>query len=313
MNSPVQSSARESYMDKSRHDKAGGDGDGVGVGMGARLRQRLAQILLNSSCTTTSATAFVGLANTNAAAATSRQEPPPAGRAHEPRSKLNGRCQRRHRRRSVRALVHVSIDCSGHSIGAAALLPSPMPANGVTAVKSGTRKGSSNNLRPPSYSWSPSTDTDEERREDADTRSTLFSSLSFSSDSTSDFYNTTGGSTRPKRHKNPPRRAPPRRAPKPHDASQPPTDKHEKENKMDGKDRGAVAAAGSMAVVKRSHNPYADFRSSMVEMVAGQRICGADALSELLVWYLSLNSPRHHPAILAAFEDVWDAVLGSEP
>jgi uncharacterized protein (TIGR01568 family) len=49
----------------------------------------------------------------------------------------------------------------------------------------------------------------------------------------------------------------------------------------------------------------------MVEMVAGRRIRGADALSELLVWYLSLNSPRHHPAIVAAFEDVWEAVLGS--
>uniref|UniRef100_A0A0A9FCK1 Transcription repressor n=1 Tax=Arundo donax TaxID=35708 RepID=A0A0A9FCK1_ARUDO len=51
----------------------------------------------------------------------------------------------------------------------------------------------------------------------------------------------------------------------------------------------------------------------MVEMVAGRRIRGADALSELLVWYLSLNSPHHHAAILAAFEDVWDAVLGSDP
>jgi uncharacterized protein (TIGR01568 family) len=94
-------------------------------------------------------------------------------------------------------------------------------------------------------------------------------------------------------------------------------DKEEKKKKPAGRNDGGgcavAAAAGSTAVVKRSHDPYADFRSSMVEMVAGRRLLGADALSELLVWYLSLNSPRHHPAILAAFEDVWEAVLGSEP
>ncbi|OEL29441.1 hypothetical protein BAE44_0009539 [Dichanthelium oligosanthes] len=322
-------------MDKSRHEKAGGHGAGVA----GRLRQRLAQILHHSSCATTSATAFVGVASTNAAVTTvtntaaSRREPPPPRCAHEPRSSklIDGRCQRRHRRRSSRALVHISIDCSARSVGAA-VLPSPMPTarDVVGAVKSGTRKkGDGNKLRPPLYSWSLSTDTDgelapfssdEERGQVTDTRSTLFSSHSFSSDSTADFYNATGPSTRSRRrHRNPPRRAPPRRAPRPADAFRPPApvadDKRDKEKKMEGRKDvdGAVAvAAGSTAVVKRSHNPYADFRSSMVEMVAGRRLRGADALGELLVWYLSLNSPRHHPAILAAFEDVWEAVLGDE-
>ncbi|RLN00997.1 uncharacterized protein C2845_PM06G04460 [Panicum miliaceum] len=312
-------------MDKSRHDKTGGHG----VGVGGRLRQRLAQILLHSSCVTTSATAFVGVASsTNAAAATvtsnaaaSRLEPlPPPRCAHEQRPKpMDGRSQRRHRRRSSRALVHISIDCSARSVGAA-VLPSPMPAaRDVGAVKSGARKkGDGDKARSPLYSWSSSTDTDAElapfssdgeRGQATDTRSTLFSSHSFSSDSTADFYTATGPCARPRRHKNPPRRAPPRRALRPADAFTP-----DKEKKMlvDRKD-GAVAAAGSTAVVKRSHNPYADFRSSMVEMVAGRRLRGADALTELLVWYLSLNSPRHHPAILAAFEDVWEAVLGNDP
>jgi uncharacterized protein (TIGR01568 family) len=45
-------------------------------------------------------------------------------------------------------------------------------------------------------------------------------------------------------------------------------------------------------VVKRSRNPYANFQSSMAEMVAGRRIRSADALSELLVWYLFQETDR---------------------
>lgn len=74
----------------------------------------------------------------------------------------------------------------------------------------------------------------------------------------------------------------------------------------------AAAAGAGMAVVKRSSNPYLDFRSSMVEMVVERRIASVGKMEELLGSYLSLNSPRHHPAILAAFEDVWEAVFGEE-
>lgn len=74
----------------------------------------------------------------------------------------------------------------------------------------------------------------------------------------------------------------------------------------------AIAAGAGMAVVKRSSNPYLDFRSSMVEMVVERRIASVGKMEELLGSYLSLNSPRHHPAILAAFEDVWEAVFGEE-
>ncbi|KAL5202411.1 hypothetical protein ABZP36_013363 [Zizania latifolia] len=315
-------------MDKTRHGKAGRDG------VGGRLRQRLSQILLHSSCTTTSATAFVSLAKTNAGpanAAGSRQGPPPAG-ADEPRPKIDGSV-RRLRRRSARALVHISIDCSGatsarhsaRSVGAK-ILPSPTaPAKDIKPVSSKARNGKP---RSPSHSCSSSTVTDDELppfSSDGDggegaetTRSTLFSSLSFSSDSTSDFYNS---ASRSKRHKNPARHVPkraPLRSAKPADAlrSAVPAVEAAKRNDKNAKNKGdnkfaghGVAAAGSMAVVKRSHNPYADFRSSMVEMVVERRICGADAMSDLLVSYLSLNSRRHHPAILAAFEDVWEAVF----
>ncbi|KAF8716455.1 hypothetical protein HU200_026335 [Digitaria exilis] len=338
-------------MDKNRlaHAKPGGHG------VGGRLRQRLAQFLRHSSCATTSATAFVGVATTTNAAA-----PPPTAtnnaasrqqEHHEPQPKvIHGRRQRRHHRRrssSSRALVHISIDCSAATsvVSAAAVLPSPAPA-ARDAVKSGTRKkGDGYKLRSPLYSWSSSsssTDTDDGelapfssdgekgQTTTTDTRSTLFSSRSFSSDSTVDFYsNATGGSstTKPRRHKKTPRhggaRKPAGGAFRRTAASAAAGDnEHEKEKKKkpvvdDRKDGGgsgaAVAGGGSTAVVKRSHNPYADFRSSMVEMVAGRRLRGADALAELLVWYLSLNSPRHHPAILAAFEDVWEAVLGNDP
>ena len=201
----------KSFMDKSRHDKTGGHG----VGVGGRLRQRLAQILLHSSCATTSVTS-------NAAA--SHQEPPPPRCAHEQRPKpIDGRSQRRrHRRRSTQALVHISIDCSACTVGAA-VLPSPMPAaRDIDAVTSGTgKKGDGEKARSPLYSWSLFTDTDGElapfssdgeRGQATDTRSTLFSSHSFSSDSTVDFYTATGACARPRRHTNSPRRAPPRRS-----------------------------------------------------------------------------------------------------
>ena len=201
---------------------------------------------------------------------------------------------------------------------------------------------------PAPYSWSPSSAssaTDDEVApfsssdgeaggEEAETR-TLFSSLSLSSDS-SEFYRS---STRKSHRSTTARRAPTRRAlPRstgevaPGDAFRPlvsvETRKHRglDERKKKGEDgvmsvkkpMGAAAeetktAGAGMAVVKRSRNPYLDFRSSMVEMVVERRIGSVGRMEELLGSYLSLNSPRHHPAILAAFEDVWEAVLGNDP
>jgi uncharacterized protein (TIGR01568 family) len=188
--------------------------------------------------------------------------------------------------------------------------------------------------------------SDEEGGDEAETR-TLFSSLSFSSDSRSEFYHTNGGggggNTRTSRsHRNTTsrsRRRAPRRAlsrtsdpAPPADAFRPlvvsvETKKHRECNNVRNKEEkglnvgklmmGAAAAeeetaGASMAVVKRSSNPYLDFRSSMVEMVVERRIGSVAKMEELLGSYLSLNSPRHHPAILAAFEDVWEAVFGEE-
>lgn len=65
------------------------------------------------------------------------------------------------------------------------------------------------------------------------------------------------------------------------------------------------------AVVKKSSDPYADFRNSMVEMIIERQIFGAEDLEKLLQSYLSLNSPRHHPVILQAFSDIWVALFGN--
>ncbi|CAO2197738.1 unnamed protein product [Urochloa humidicola] len=77
--------------------------------------------------------------------------------------------------------------------------------------------------------------------------------------------------------------------------------------------RGSSASAatdGGFAVVKRSADPYEDFRKSMQEMIAEWPAGGDGGEGEehsaerLLETYLVLNSPRHYPAILAAFADV---------
>uniref|UniRef100_J3L224 Transcription repressor n=1 Tax=Oryza brachyantha TaxID=4533 RepID=J3L224_ORYBR len=306
-----------------------------GVGAGGWLKQRLAQIL---------------------------------------RPKVDGTARHRRPRRRNASFVHISIDCTGGA-GAtsgrrsvrsdAPLLPSSarsLPTKDgrrQSRARRNPRSPSTSRRHCPSSSWglarlprgapgqyscssSTVTDdelapfsTDEEGGEEAETR-TLFSSLSFSSDSTSEFYHTNSSSSLARKgHKNVPRRPPPRRASTrttsdPADAFRPVVsvaatkqhneyfnDKRKEEKTIkkqlgeEEEDAGADVGAG-MAVVKRSSNPYADFRSSMVEMVVERRICSVPEMEELLGSYLSLNSPQHHPAILAAFEDVWEAVFGEE-
>ncbi|XP_008795663.1 transcription repressor OFP7-like [Phoenix dactylifera] len=65
----------------------------------------------------------------------------------------------------------------------------------------------------------------------------------------------------------------------------------------------------SFAVVKRSEDPRADFRRSMAEMVVEKEMYEAGDLEQLLHCFLSLNSRRHHGAIVAAFSDIWDALF----
>ncbi|CAA6653571.1 unnamed protein product [Spirodela intermedia] len=58
-----------------------------------------------------------------------------------------------------------------------------------------------------------------------------------------------------------------------------------------------------------SEDPYGDFRRSMMEMVVEKRIYDEGELEQLLRCFLSLNSQRHHAAVLRAFAAVWAAVF----
>ncbi|TYG39050.1 hypothetical protein ES288_D13G272500v1 [Gossypium darwinii] len=57
----------------------------------------------------------------------------------------------------------------------------------------------------------------------------------------------------------------------------------------------------SIMVVKDSHDPYLDFRHSMLQMIEEKHIYSADELQELLQCFLELNSPCHHRVIVEAF------------
>ncbi|XP_057968935.1 transcription repressor OFP8 [Malania oleifera] len=65
----------------------------------------------------------------------------------------------------------------------------------------------------------------------------------------------------------------------------------------------------SFAVVKRSSDPYGDFRTSMVEMIVEKQIFGAKELEQLLQCFLSLNSSHHHRVIVEVFAEIWEALF----
>lgn len=67
----------------------------------------------------------------------------------------------------------------------------------------------------------------------------------------------------------------------------------------------------SVAVVKRSEDPYADFKRSMVEMIVEKEMYGEDELEQLLQCFLSLNSRAHHGVIVRAFSDIWEVLICS--
>lgn len=68
-----------------------------------------------------------------------------------------------------------------------------------------------------------------------------------------------------------------------------------------------------MAVVKRSDDPYQDFRRLMLEMIREKGVeKDARELEQLLRCFLTqLHSP--HPVILRAFSDIWDSLFPPPP
>lgn len=72
---------------------------------------------------------------------------------------------------------------------------------------------------------------------------------------------------------------------------------------------GARRVEESVAVVKESADPLADFRRSMLQMIVEKEIVGGEELRELLHRFLSLNAPHHHHLILRAFAEIWEEVF----
>uniref|UniRef100_A0A7N0TAY2 Transcription repressor n=1 Tax=Kalanchoe fedtschenkoi TaxID=63787 RepID=A0A7N0TAY2_KALFE len=73
----------------------------------------------------------------------------------------------------------------------------------------------------------------------------------------------------------------------------------------------AVVKGGSMAVWKSSVDPYGDFRRSMVEMIVEKEIFGKEELEELLMRFLTLNSPDHHRIIVLVFVEILQVVFSN--
>ncbi|KAK8691994.1 hypothetical protein V6N13_075479 [Hibiscus sabdariffa] len=67
--------------------------------------------------------------------------------------------------------------------------------------------------------------------------------------------------------------------------------------------------AESVAVVKKSEDPYEDFKRSMLEMIMEKQMFEAKELEQLLQCFLSLNSKQHHQTIVDAFTEIWEALF----
>ncbi|KAL1815471.1 hypothetical protein ACET3Z_018045 [Daucus carota] len=65
----------------------------------------------------------------------------------------------------------------------------------------------------------------------------------------------------------------------------------------------------SFAVVKKSEDPYEDFKRSMMDMIWEKQMFEEGDLEQLLQCFLSLNSPRHHKVIVDAFAEIWNAMF----
>ncbi|XP_031096026.1 transcription repressor OFP8-like [Ipomoea triloba] len=73
----------------------------------------------------------------------------------------------------------------------------------------------------------------------------------------------------------------------------------------------AAAVKDSFAVVKRSSDPYGDFRASMLEMILEKQMFGAKDLEKLLECFLSLNSDHHHGVIIHVFTEICEALFST--
>ncbi|XP_022741250.1 transcription repressor OFP7-like [Durio zibethinus] len=65
----------------------------------------------------------------------------------------------------------------------------------------------------------------------------------------------------------------------------------------------------SFAVVKKSEDPYEDFKKSMMEMILEKQMFEEKDLEQLLHCFLSLNSRHHHGVIVQAFAEICETLF----
>ncbi|PPD95433.1 hypothetical protein GOBAR_DD07513 [Gossypium barbadense] len=65
----------------------------------------------------------------------------------------------------------------------------------------------------------------------------------------------------------------------------------------------------SFAVVKKSEDPFEDFKKSMMDMILEKQMFDEKDLEQLLHCFLSLNSRDHHGAIVEAFSEIWEGLF----
>lgn len=65
----------------------------------------------------------------------------------------------------------------------------------------------------------------------------------------------------------------------------------------------------SFAIVKKSEDPYEDFKSSMMEMILEKKIFEKNDLEQLLQCFLSLNAKNCHGVIVEAFSEIWETLF----
>ncbi|KAK6944981.1 Ovate protein family, C-terminal [Dillenia turbinata] len=159
-------------------------------------------------------------------------------------------------------------------------------------AKTHLRKQRKGHILSSNNGWFSSEEELEEEEEDE--TETLFSSKSFSSDSSESF----------RQKKKSSRRRPPRH--------------RRRRVRSEVSDMGVSPfevrngkVKDSFAVVKRSSDPYNDFRTSMVEMIIEKQIFAARDLEQLLQCFLSLNSANHHRIIVEVFTEIWEALFSS--
>lgn len=98
---------------------------------------------------------------------------------------------------------------------------------------------------------------------------------------------------------------------------------HTRENRRGAETTTVMSRASSMsvegkvkesfAVVKKSKDPYEDFKKSMVEMIREMEMSETEDLEQLLQCFLALNSPSYHAVIVRAFMEIWQQMFVWSP